>query len=181
MSERRHRSSGDGRGRRMLVWAGWGSIVLLLGGNLFVGLVNRKGDSSPGFLAPEHLLTVAFWAPVAATIVISLLGLWWASKAYAHSERSSMLWARRGYLFTIVGCTFFAMATFDRELFPRPRLAIVAATVLGGQAIFSAMIAMKEYRRAASGEGSRRPRGRLETPMMTDVPVAPPDAPGTAK
>jgi hypothetical protein len=180
VSERRHRSS-EGRGRRILVWSGWGLVVLLLGGNLVVSLVNRKGDALQGFLTPDHVRSAAFWAPICAALALSLCGLWWSSKAYAHSERSSLLWARRGYLFTLVATVVFLMAAFDRDMFPREWLSVIAAAVIGGQTVFSAMFAFKEYRRAESGEGSRRPRGRRETPMMRDVPVAPPDASGTAK
>jgi len=181
MSERRHRSTSEGRGKRMLVWAGWGIVVLLLGGNLVIGLLNRKGGALQGFLTPDHVRSAAFWAPISAALALSLCGLWWSSKAYAHSERSSLLWARRGYLFTLVATVVFLMATFDRDMFPREWLSVIAATVIAGQTLFSAMLAFNEYRRAESGQGSRRPRGRLETPLMTDVPVAPPDAPGTAK
>jgi hypothetical protein len=181
MSERRHRSKSEGRGKRMLVWAGWGLAVLLLGGNLVIGLVNKKGDALQGFVTPDHLKSAAFWTPTVAALALSLAGLWWSSKAYANGERTSLLWARRGYLFTLVATVVFVMATFDRDMFPRDWLSAIAAFVIAGQTLFSAMVAFKEYRRAESGEGSRRPRGRLETPMMTDVPAAPPDAPGTAK
>jgi hypothetical protein len=181
MSERRHRSTSEGRGKRILVWAGWGLVVLLLGGNLVIGLVNKKGNALQGFLTPDHLLRAAFWAPMTAALALSVCGLWWSSKAYAHGERTSLLWARRGYLFTLVATVVSLMATFDRDMFPREWLSVIAAFVIGGQTLFSAMFAFKEYRRAESGEGSRRPRGRLETPLMKDVSVAPPDASGTAK
>ena len=182
MSERRRMSgSTEGRGKRILVWCGWGIAVLLLGGNLVVGLLNKKGDTLQGFVAPEHVLTVAFWAPISVVFGMSVLGLWWSSKAYSHSERTSLLWARRGHLFTLVGSVVFLMATFDREMFPREWLAAIAAVVVGGQSLFFALVALKEYRRAETGDGSRRPRGRLETPMMPAVPGAPPESAGPVK
>ena len=161
MSEKRRRSGGEGRGKRILVWSGWGLLVVLLGGNVVIALMNRDKDETPqGVLQPEHLQAAAFWVPIAVCLVMSLLGLFWSSKAYAQNERASLLWARRGYVFSLVGSVALAMAVFDPETFKREWLAAFAAVIVGGQSVFFAMLALGEYRRADSGEGGRRGRSR---------------------
>ena len=168
--ERRRKSGGR---RTWLTWAGWGVLVLLLGGNIVFGFLNEKEETPHGFLTPEHLLAAAFWVPAAFAMVISLCGMYWSSKAHAQSERSSMLWARRGYVFTLVASVAFVLAAFDREAFPREWLAAFAAALVAGQAFFAAMISLREYRRAETGEGGRRGRSRSSS---TEPPAA---APGT--
>lgn len=182
--ERRRKSSGK---RNWLAWAGWGLLVLLLAGNIVFGFLNEKDDTPNGFLTPEHLLAAAFWAPAVFAMVISLCGMYWSSRAHAQSERSSMLWARRGYIFTLVASVAFVLAAMDRDTFPRPWFAALAAALVGGQAFFAAMISLREYRRAEMGEGGRRGRSRSSASEMpappTSLPSAatspPPAAPGT--
>lgn len=150
--------------KKFLVWSGWILLVAVLGGNLVMAYVRQpKGDDTPqGFITPELLQTGAFWAPMAATFLMSLLGLYWSSRAYSQTERTSLLWARRGYALSLLGGAVLVMAVFDAELFPRPWLAAVSAVLLALQTSIFAMVSFKELRRAETGEGSRRPRGHRE-------------------
>lgn len=178
MSGRRRRSSGDAdaddgrRGGRLLARLGWGVVVTLLLGNLVMGLVDRKGDKPQGFITPDLLLSLAFWIPAAGALAMSAAGLYWSNKAYAQNERSSLLWARRGYVFGMVGATAFLVACFDRETFPREWIVCVAAAVIAGQSLFFGMMSFREFRRAQSGGGGRRGRSSgAEAAQGDEVPA----------
>lgn len=190
MSEKRHRSSsGGGRAKQVLAWTGWGILIALLGTNLVMFLLREEGaeETTGGFLTPEHLQSAGFWVPISAAWLFALLGLFWTSSAYKHSERSSLLWAKRGYALTILGGLALALATFEPETFPRPWLAVVAAGVFGAQTVFFALLARAEYRRAETGEGTRHPRRHGErssappAPVVPQAPAGPAESPGAGR
>lgn len=191
MSEKRHRSSGGSRGKQVLAWAGWGMLIALLGTNLVMAFLNEETDGTPqGFFTPDILQTVGFWAPMAVAWLFALCGLFWVSKAYKHSERASLLWAKRGYTFTIVAALAFAIATHEvdaenRALLSRAWLSVIAAVLLGGQTVFFALLARSEYRRAETGEGTRHPRrhgdkSAVPTPISPS-PSGPAESPGAGR
>lgn len=164
MSGRRHRRE---RARR-LAWAGWGLLVVLLCANLATAL-SDTGDKEQGFLTPEFLQMAGFWAPLAVAVAMALCGYFWSSRAYAQNERSSLLWARRGYVFTLAAAAALALACLDAELFPRAWFAVLASSALGGQALFFGMLAFREYRRARAGEMHRRLRERSAPSAARDA------------
>ncbi len=188
MSERRRRSGSDedreDRKKRIFTWLGWGALVALLGANLLISVLREpKNDKPQGFLSPELLRTVAFWIPVSGAALMSALGLYWSSKAYSQNERSSLLWARRGYVFGLIGAMALTFACFDPETFPREWFACVAAAVVAGQSLLFGMMSFREFRRASSGGGGRRGRSSdpaTATPSM-DAPPRPAASPDAAK
>jgi hypothetical protein len=173
VTERRHRSGGS-RLRKALPWAGWIALFAALAGNVVWSRLHEENGRSAGFLTPRILSIVGLWAPIAAALLLSLCGLFWSSKAYAHSERSSLLWARRGFVFTLVGTVLFAFFCVDGETvdgkvvatLPREWLAVLASFVIGGQTALFAMLSFREYRRAEAGGGrrGRRPDADEATP-----------------
>jgi hypothetical protein len=179
VSGRRRRSEpdedGEGRKKRVLVWLAWALVVALLGGNLMTSSFFDKG-----FLTPEVLRAAAFWIPTAVAVAMSSLGIYWSGKAYSQSERSSLLWARRGYFFGLIGSGVFVLACFEPEEFPREWIVAVAAAVVAGQALFFGMMSFKEFRRAKSGGGGRRERtsepGVAASAVDAPPPAASPDA-----
>lgn len=184
MSERRHRSSGGGRAKQVLAWAGWGMLIALLGTNLVMAFLNEEQDGTPqGFFTIELLQIAGFWAPMALAWLFALLGLLWVGKAYKHSERASLLWAKRGYAFAIVGGLAFAIAVFEPELLDRRWLAVAASSLFGAQTVFFALLARAEYRRAETGEGTRHPRrhGERSSSSASSVPAVPPAPAGPAE
>ena len=151
MSGRRRRTA---RTRR-LAWAGWGLLVVLLGANLATAF--SGGDDVPeGFLTSEFLQVAGFWTPLALAVAMALLGYYWATRAYAYHPRSSLLWARRGYVFTLAAALALALACLDAELFPRAWLAVLAASAVAGQALFFGMLAFREHRRAEARTSHHR-------------------------
>jgi len=163
VSERRRRSSSDDeagdRRKRVLTWLAWSVVVALLGGNLAVSFFREsKNDKPHGFITLEHVRTAALWLPIGCAVAMSVLGLYWSSKAYSQNERSSLLWARRGYVFGLIGSAVFLFACYDENMFPREWIVSVAAVVIAGQALFFGMMSFKEFRRAQLRGGSRRGR-----------------------
>jgi cytochrome bd-type quinol oxidase subunit 2 len=155
LSDRRHRAGGGGGASKALAWSGWGILTLLLAGNIAMGLINQKDEQPQGFITPEVLQAAGLWIPVLAAMTFAVLGLYWSTKAHKESERSSLLWARRGYAFSLVGAVIFLMAVFDAETFRREWLAVVAGLVLAVQSVLFAMFAYREFKRSAEGEGRR--------------------------
>jgi hypothetical protein len=141
---------------RRLVWAGWGLLVALLAANLATALAGSRPDVQTGFLTPEILQAAGFWVPLLVAVAMSVAGWFWAGRAYALHPRSSLLWARRGYVFTLAAAAALAIACLDAELFPRAWFAVVAATAVGGQALFFGILSFREYRRAEAGHGRHR-------------------------
>ena len=149
MSRRRRR-----RDRiRVLAWV---VLVVMLGANLATGLIETRPDKRQGFLTPEFLQVAGFWFPIVVAVAMSVAGYWWSTRAYAMNPRSSLLWARRGYVFTLAASAALALACLDAELFSRAWVAVIASTAIGGQALFFGVLAFREYRRAEAGEGHRR-------------------------
>jgi hypothetical protein len=187
VSEKRHRSSGGSRAKQVLAWTGWGMLIALLGTNLVMFLLSdNEGGKGEGFLTIDLLQRVGFWAPMAAAWLFALLGLYWSSKAYKHSERNSLLWARRGYTFTICAALAFVIAFYEADaenhaLLNRAWISVVAACVIGGQTVFFALLARAEYGRAETGEGTRHPRRRGERPAAPPAPVLPQTPAGPAE
>jgi hypothetical protein len=164
VSGRRHRRE---RARR-LAWAGWGLLVVLLCANLATAL-SDKGDTPQGLLTPEFLQVAGFWGPLAVAVVMAPAGWFWSIRAYAHNQRSSLLWARRGFVFTLAAAAALAFACLDAELFSRAWLLVLASSALGGQALFFGMLAFREYRRAQAGEMHRRSHERAAPSAAQDV------------
>jgi hypothetical protein len=179
----RRRSSGSDedsgeRRKKLLTWLGWGVLVALLGGNLLITWIREpKNDKPQGVLTPEILLTAAFWVPICCALTMSALGLYWSSKAYSQNERSSLLWARRGYVFGLIGSVVLMLACYDNETFPRERFIPIAAMIVAGQALLFGMMSFKEFRRAQSGGGGGR-RGRSSEPTAAtpSIEATPPAA-----
>jgi hypothetical protein len=185
----RHRRSSDEdepgeRRKRIFTWIAWTLVVALLGGNLAMSFLREpKNDKPQGFLTPDHLRSAAFWLPIACTAAMSVLGLYWSSRAYSQSERSSLLWARRGYVFGLVAAGVLTFACFDPENFPREWFVCLAAALVAGQAALFAMLSFKEYRRAQSGGGGSGRRGRSSesTPSIDETSPTRASSPDAAK
>lgn len=186
MSEKRRHRTGGGA-KKIAAWGFAILLVALLSANLVMALVNEKDETPQGFVTPELLQTAAFWAPVGATLVMSILGLYWSSRAYSQTERTSLVWARGGYAFALAGTSLFVFLCFDGDsvdgrfvpTLSRQWVAALASFLLAGQTAVFAMVSFKELRRAETGEGSRRPRGHRE---RTDTPPGEPAAaPDTAQ
>jgi hypothetical protein len=177
---RHGRSSSDeqthGRKKRIFTWLAWGIVVALLGGNLLVSFIrDPKGDKPHGLFTREILLTLAFWVPIACTLVMSTLGLYWSSKAYSQNERSSLLWARRGYVFGLIGSVALILACLDAENVPHEWFVALAAAVVAGQALLFGMMSFKEFRRAQSGRRGRRGRSsETDSAAQFDAATQPP-------
>jgi len=177
---RQRRSSSDEesgvRKKRILTWLAWGLVVALLGGNLVVSFFHEpKGDKPRGLITRELLLTLAFWVPIACTLVMSTLGLYWSSKAYSQNERSSLLWARRGYVFGLIGSVALIFACLDAENVPHEWFVALAAAVVAGQALLFGMMSFKEFRRAQSGRSGRRGRSsESDSAAQFDAATQPP-------
>lgn len=163
-----HRSGG----RRWLHRLAWTVIVLLLGGNLALAVFNQRDDTPQGFVTPQMVQSAGFWIPVAVGVVAAVAGLVWATKAYRHSERTSLLWARRAHWFSLVAAAGLTLACFERDVFPREWFAVAASALVAAQSALVSMVSLKEYRRSETGEGSRRARPAR--------PAAPPAPPGPA-
>jgi hypothetical protein len=170
VSGRHRRSDSDedagARKKRVFTWLAWGVVVALLGANLLTSSMFDRG-----FLTPEVLRAAAFWVPIAGAVAMSVLGLYWSSKAYSQNERSSLLWARRGYVFGLIGSGVLVFTCFEPDNFPREWFVAVAAAVVAGQALLFGMMSFKEFRRAQSGGGGRRGRSSSAADATTP-PVA---------
>jgi hypothetical protein len=176
VSERRRRSGSDEdrgeRRKRIFTWLGWGTLVALLGANLVISWIREpKNDKPQGFLSPDVLRAAAFWIPIGGAVAMSALGLYWSSRAYSQSERSSLLWARRGYVFGLIGAVALAFACFDVETFPREWFVCLAAAVVAGQSLLFGMMSFREFRRASSGGSGRH--GRSSPTQSVDAAPSP--------
>lgn len=145
---------------RRLAWLGWGTLVVLLVANLVTALAGSPAAAPQGYLTPEVLQAAGFWIPISVAIAMSAAGVVWATRAYSLNPRSSLLWARRGYFFTLAAAAALGLACLDAELFPRAWLAVLAASAVGGQALFFGILSFREYRRAEATHGERRSEGR---------------------
>jgi hypothetical protein len=187
MSERRRKSgSSEGRGKRILVWSGWGLAVLLLGGNLVIALVNKKGDTPQSLITDEHVQTYGFWAAVDVAAIASAAGLFWAWRAYKQSERSTLRWAQWACAAGLVGAAFFAATSLDEELLQGRWLTLGFALVFCLQSVLVAALAHREHWRSVHGDSRAHQARRdaasmLDTSALPPIPGAPPESAGPAK
>ena len=134
-----------------------GLVVLLLGANLVVILAT--GQSPVG---PETLEWALLGVVTLAAVALAVAGVRFTTKARRNRNRSSYLWARRGFV-TALAVTLALLAdaiTGDPVLLrgsTRLDAAIMIALVAGGPAFF-AVASHREYlrTRGASGSGERR-------------------------
>ena len=179
MSERsRDRDAGrEGGGKkRWLAWGGWVLFAVLAGHWIFAEL-NKAADGTPqGLVSPDVVRSVAFWLPMLVGGATALAGMWWARRAYAKSERSSLVWLKRGFMFSIGAFVLLIIASFDAANFPREWFVVVAAGIFGAQTLLFAMAALREHRRGDVVEMRRR-IGRSETAAPDEPPRVAADLP----
>ncbi len=187
MSEKRHRSGGGKK--QVLVWIAWGILIALLGSNLVMFFAKDDevaGTTGEGFITLDMLQRAGFWAPLAAAWLFALCGLFWVASAYKHSERASLLWAKRGYITSILGALALSIAFYEPDI-GRTWFGVVAAAVFGAQTVIFALLARSEYRRAETGEGTRHPRrhgDKLVVPTLSagaQSPAGPAESPGAGR
>jgi len=142
---------------------------VLLVANLATALGGGAADAPQRLLTTEIVQAAGFWVPLVFAVGMSLAGYFWASRAYSLHPRSSLLWARRGYVFTLAAAAALALACIDAELFPRAWFAVLAATAVGGQSLFFGVLAFREHRRAESIEGHRPPAEGAERSAARDA------------
>jgi len=175
VSERRHRTDEDAgdRKKRVAIWLAWGVVVALLGANLLSFKVFDKG-----FMSPDLLWTATVWGATAATVILAMFGVVWIRKAYSESERSSHLWMRRSFVFSIVGAALIVHACYDSEIFTRNWMAALAAGLFAVNTLFVAMAAHREYRRVHTGRGRRpSPAKPSAAPSLDDDASSPAETP----
>jgi hypothetical protein len=180
--KRRHHAS-SGRGKRLMTRLAWAVVVLLLGGNLVLAVVNRREETPQGFVTPIMVQSVGFWLPVAVAAVFAVCGVVWATKAFRHSERTSLLWARRAHWFSLFAAVALTFACFERDVFPREWFAVAASVLLGTQTVLASMISLKEWKRSETGEGSRRARAKPGAPgaLLSSETAGPGESPGVGR
>jgi hypothetical protein len=146
-------------------------LALLLAANLVVGLPTLADGGDPsGFLSPDILLRVGFWVPIGLAVPLCVAGMAWASKAYAETESSNLLWLRRGLGFGLAGVAAFCVATFEPEQFNRESLAVVAAWVIGVLVTHLSLAAWRAYRgSSSSGSGRGRRKRKSSSSSATDA------------
>lgn len=157
MSDRpRRRRRGGGRGLSRFAWAAIGGVILLLGANVALNVPELLRGETPtgGFLTERVVMASLFWIGVAAAAGLAAAGWWFASEAYARSERPWAMWMRRAFLLVPSSLVVLLIVVFDPEVFGRDVFAIVVAFVLAAQLAPFVWAAKLASERRSSGRGA---------------------------
>ena len=167
MSEQRRRrkgggsggSSGDGNGLPVWAWVVGVILVLLLGANLVFAWFDRSDGGDPqGFVTPDLLLAVGFWAPVVLLVGACGFGLWCVEQAKERRDMQGIGWMRGSFVFGLIGVSALGVATFEQTTFPRQELIVLAMWVFGIQMVLFARTVQKQTESHGSSGRKRKPQ-----------------------
>ncbi len=163
MSEARRRKGG--RARKLLPLVGW-VLALALAAHLVIAELRSDGDVPQGFITPDAVRGLGFWAAVIAAAGAAVCGFVWSWKAHSRTERSSLAWARRAFVFALVGTVGFVMAAYEPELLPREWLVVAFAGLWAAQTAFFAAAAFREFRRSTSAHRRHEEGAPASSPSL---------------
>lgn len=142
-------------------------IVILLLVLIFLALVANLAMLAVTGESPideEMVKVIAFWGLVAANLTLAGAGVYFVSKAFGKTEKSSLVWARRGYAVNIVVTAVFALAPWffydyvKTKDFTRSDSMFEIALVLLLFGIPHAIFTLSSYKEYLRSAGSRPKR-----------------------